>query len=1014
MRSVVRGLVVALTLASVSWLPAPHAFAADVLPVGGLVQVLPVGGVIGDGATSATLHVLALQADGSPMLGLKLKAEAAGAEVGEIIELGKGLYKVQITPGAVLATRTVKVTVRGKATDKSSIEVSRDLVVQPAPAGRVSITANPAAVVLGVDTSVTLSFQIPDTGAGLPAAEDLIVRTSAGEVSSIVSLGGGRYSGRFTPPKVNYPHLALVTVADRRKPEVVRGSVVVPLQGRVDYPVQSKPGSTVILRLAGREFGPVPTAGDGRALVPIVVPPGLAKATLVTITGGVAAETELDLGIPDARRLIVFPVSSGFPADSGLTIPIRFLVTKGDGTPDPEAAIDVTATAGRIGRPTHLGEGIYEAPYTPPDGRVQMAATIQATLPGGTVQTDAIELSLLPAIAAKLELSTDPVSLAPEGTGLKVFARLLAPDGTGLGDRALRMEAAGATIKGNVTDLSGGDYRADFTAGGKSDVVVEVTAPPAASKNSVAHIVVLPSAEHIAPDGVTSSPVTIATTDAWGYPVPGVEVSLSVKSGGGSLPSSVTTDAFGLARVFYTAGGTPGFVTIEASGAGQVGAAGVVLTTATVPDLPSSGGASDVRVHDAWEKLRGVIVVPREGSIGAPVASTADVAAVGTLAALSVTTEPASVAPGGTVTVKIRALDATGRGVPGAKLDLLATNGSRFGAVTDLGGGDYQTTLTAAPDAAERVRISVLDPAGATSAILEVPVALTTTAAGTPWEAQPKWGETTGAAEPVAGTAVADTTTPTEPAKPAKEPKEPKTHTSSSIERPLFRGRVSALISSYGYTQEPTADAGGLLNSVLSWGGESGGAALPVGLEVNARGYIPQFKYIGFLGSFRFSRYKVESAAFSEPARDNLLATHVDALIRAPIQIGESELSIGGRVGFRWDDFVTFRGCTEVGCTVEYKPLGVPALGAGLELSAEFWKMYAILSGHAGFAYGSQPYASNVDLNVGWNITKNVFIDAGFGYQARKAQLEGADSGLVRGTVSDNQLLGTLGVGASF
>jgi hypothetical protein len=835
--------------------------------------------------------------------------------------------------------------------------------------------------------------------------DDLIVRPSAGTVSDLVSLGGGRYSARFLPPRVNFPHLAMLTIADRRQPDVLRGSVVVPLQGKVDYPVVSKPSSSVILRVAGREYGPVPTSSDGRALVPIIVPPGLQKATMITVAGGSTTESELDLGVPEGRRLSLFPVPTGLPADSSLTIPIRLLAVKGDGTPDPEAALDLSATAGRIGRPIHLGEGVYEAPYTPPDGRVQMAATIQATLPGGTVQTDAIELVLLPATGAKLTLSTEPTSLAAAGTGLKVFARLTAADGTGLATRPVRMDAAGATLKGNVIDLAGGDYRGEFTAANGSDVVVEVTAPAAVSSNALAHVVLLPSSEHLPPDGVTSSSLTVVTTDAWGYAVPNVDVTLALREGGGALPSSVKTDAFGLARVFYTAGDAPGLVVIEASAGGHWGAAGLVLSGLdVVPDLPVSGTASDVRVVSAWEQLRAVVVVPREGGTGTPVAAQPDRSAVGTLAALAVTTEPASVAPGGTVAVKIRALDATGRGVPGARLDLLASGGARFGVVSDLGGGDYQATLTVPPDVTERVRVSVLDPAGATSAILEVPVAAADAVAADPWAqgATPGWGT------PATDTAAA-TTTPeaTKPPRAAREPRE-------QTERPLFRGRLSGLISSYAYGQEPSAASGALLDNPLAWGGDAGGAALPVGFEVNARGYVPGLKALGFLGSFRFSRYSVESDAFVDPARDNLLAAHVDVLGRVPIPIGDAELSIGARAGFRFDDFVTFRGCTEPGCVVDYTPLRVPGLGAGLEVSAEFWHMYAIASAHAGFAYATQPYAVNVDVNLGWNIVKNFFVDAGFGWQRRNAELQGRDSGEVRGTIRDAQVLGTLGVGVSF
>ena len=177
---------------------------------------------------------------------------------------------------------------------------------------------------------------------------------------------------------------------------------------------------------------------------------------------------------------------------------------------------------------------------------------------------------------------------------------------------------------------------------------------------------------------------------------------------------------------------------------------------------------------------------------------------------------------------------------------------------------------------------------------------------------------------------------------------------------------------------------------------------------------IPKVPYLGFHGQFRWSRYQVDSDVFSAPAVDNLFAVQLMVVPRLPIAVGDNEISVGARVGFRYDDFVTFRGCTDPGCTVEYRPLGVPGLGAGLEVGAEIWHLYAVLAGQAGFAYGSQPYAANVDFNLGWNLTRNFLVDLGFGWQMRKAELEGEESGTIRGTLSDRQILGTLGVGVSF
>jgi hypothetical protein len=907
------------------------------------------------------------------------------------------LYEGKVTPGAVASIQQVRVTVKGRTLDRAAIERQLTLTVHPATTGRIGVISNPETLVLGVDAATTVSFQIPP-GPDAPAVGDLIVRATSGDLSELVDLGGGRYSARFLAPRVNYPHLSLITVADRRAPDRVFGVGVIPLMGKVDFPVQTTPDAAVVLRLGDREYGPVKAAADGRAMVPIIVPPGMAQATMISVVGGQRTETPIELGVPEARRLAVMPLLKGVPSDEAAVVPVRVLVRLPDGAPDPAAALNLSVTAGRIGRPVHLGDGLYEAPFTPPPGRVQTVATVQATVPGGTVQSDAVELTLLPALPGSVELSADPTTLAAGGTGLKAFVKVKGADGVGLADRTVVITATGATAKGPVQDLKGGDYRLDLTAGGVTDVVLTALAPPAASGNGLSHVLVLPSSERLPADGVTSAPVLIVTTDAWGYPVGGVPVTLSLGGSPGALPSTVTTDVRGVAEAYYTAGGAPGLARITASAGGHVGAAGVVLSgLSALPDLPVGGTADDRRVVAAWERLRAAVAVAREGGTGQPVAVEPTAPAGGILAALAVDVQPATVAPGGSVTLRVRATDAGGRGVGGAKLDLLASGGARFGGLTELGDGQYEATLTVPADATDKIRVSVIDPAGATSAILELPVSGAPVAASSsPWAT----GSTEAPPQPVA-TIVPETEAPTP--RPQKD----------EVERPHLRIKLAGLASSYQYRQEPSSNPGELLSAPLAWGGDVGGAAVPLGIETTVRATIPRVPYLGFHGSFRWSRYQVDSSTFSNPAVDNLIGVQLAIVPRLPIAIGRDELSLGARVGFRYDDFITFRGCTDPGCEVRYEPLGVPGLGVGLEVGAEIWHLYAVVAGQAGFAYGSQPYAANVDANLGWNVTKNVFLDAGFGWQLRKSELEGRESGNLRGTLSDQQLLGTFGVGFS-
>jgi hypothetical protein len=983
----VRIAALSLIVSSIAWAAEP------------ITEILPVGDVVGDGETEATVHVLLQYGTGAPVTGLSLRASADGTKptVGEV---GGGLYVVRFAPESVDQRTPLELTVRGKAPEIGPIELKRTVIVQPAHAPAVALTSNPPKLVLGQDAESTLSFSAPSV-LGEPAeASDLMVRVSSGTVGDLVPLGNGRFTARYTAPTVNYPHIAIFTVIDRRDPEGTATHLALPLQGKVDYPVLAAPGSNVILRVAGREFGPSVAGSDGRVSVPVIVPPGVQTATQVTVAEGKVEETDLDLRVPEIRRLQLHAMPPSVPSDARVRVPVLITVLDPMGAPDDDAKVDLVATAGQITRPKPVGNGLYQAEYIPPDGRVTMAATIQATVPGGTVQSDGVEFTLTPAMPVRMTLSTEPEVLAPSATALEVFARVQAADGTGLPGRALRFDALGATQQGELVDLKGGDYRASFLADPDSSVVVRGSVLAADSRNTVQHVVLLSDQDVIAADGMSTQPLTIVTTDAFGIPVPGAEVTLRVMSGGGKVPSTVTTDANGQAEVYYTAGGATGLAEIQATSEGHLGAIGLLQGYQVAPTLPPSGTLSDIFVADALRATSATVRVTREG---ATAVATKTETQGGTVAKLALTAEPTVVAPGGTVEIVVRATDALGDGVSGAQLDVLSGGGATPGTLVDEGGGTYRGSITASADAKGAIKVSVLGPGGSPASVVEIPVIGGAVAEAGPWSTDP-------------GTQVAPT--PEAPEAPAAAaPVEPTPAPPDEIllareKKPWFRLKGAVMLSSYAFVQQPGDDPQTLLPSSLGWGGDNGRGATPLGGEGRLKLHVPTVPYIGFDGLFRASRYTVAADLFEEAASDTLFDIRANLVGRAPIRAGrDAEVSLGARVGFRWDDFVTFVGCVDPGCVVEYQPLAIPGLNTGVEIGFEAWKMFGIVSGDVGFAYGTQPYAVNVDADLGFQITKNVFVDLGFGWRWRTGEV--LDGETADGNLADQQFLGSLGVGLS-
>lgn len=965
------------------------AFAADALPATGLVDVLPVGEIVGDGQTESLVHAVLRLPTGAPVTGVKLKVTTTAGTVSDVVELGDGVYVARLVAPAVTAPSTLTVSFKGRVDALGAVEAKRELPVSPAFRGTLTVTSGQPALVLGTDNETTLSISFP---AGIEAPtdpRDVLVRVSSGAIASLVPLGGGRFTARYVAPTVNYPHLSMITVSDRRAPADIWGVGVIALQGRVDYPVTARPGANVILKVGGREFGPVGADASGRASVPIVVPPGVGTAVQITADATGVTEGALDLRVPGARRLSLFDAPPNVPSDARVSVPVRVVVRKADGAPDPDAMPTLTATAGRISEARHAGNGVFVATYTPPDGRSAITATIQATL-GDTTQSDSIDIALVPGMPSTVEVSAEPSALAVGATALKVYTSLKAADGTGLTGRSIRFTAAGAAFK-TVTDLKGGDYRADFSANPASDALVRVVAVPAPSENALRHVIVLPSRSAVKPG--ERQVVTVITTDAFGYAVPNVTVELGVLGAQGSLPATVTTDAQGVADVIYEAGATSGLTHVEAKAGAARGASSFWQADLQAPGLPTSGSLGARTVAQTWRSAITEVYVEREGGADAPLvelatsvpmagavaaSDLASEAASGEIASLAAVPAAAQIPPGGSVDLLVRVQNGAGAGVEGAVLEAFATGGARVSTFTPLGGGNYKATITAPADASGTVKVNVQADGGAALTTVEIPVG---------------------------GEAVV-----AEPTKPEKEPKE----AVEPWDRPSARLRVGFLVGTYQYEQSPSEDPGELLPQSIGWGGERGGAPTPVGFEAGFRGFLPMAKWVGLDAAFRYSRYEVSSANFSNPAVDNLFALRASLIGRAPIKVGRDEIAIGARVGFRWDDFITFRGRTDPGSTVSYEPLGLAGLDVGLDLGAEFWKMYLTAAGSAGLANGSVPYAGNADVHLGWNVVKWFFIDLGFGYQYRSLEIEGADSGVVRATLQDQQILGTVGVGASF
>jgi hypothetical protein len=970
--------------------PVPRRFAAPVVEL-----ALPSGVTAGDPAP-VTLSVVAVGADGVPLTGWKARARVDLGEVSEPREIGGGVYSVVWKPGNTAGTARIGWRM---TRERETLERSWTVPVA-APAPRtLAVSAQPARVTLRQDTQASVVLQLKD-GDVSGSGADLAVRVSSGEVQNLAHLGEGRFNAMLVPPDVAFPHLSLLTAADRRDPTRAYGALALPMVGKVNFPVRATPKALVLLRIGGRDFGPVAADADGRAQVPIEVAPGAGNATMVQVLpDGTRRESAIDLKVPDTRRIALFPMNP-LPGEARVKVPVRVFVAQPDGKPDEAAQVTFSASSGAIGPAMPLGGGVYEALFTAPNAVAAGDVTFTVGIVDKPAQSDSLSVPLLPARATNVTLRAEPATLPASGTSVKVYVKATGSTGAtaggelGLGGRTLRFQASNATLR-EVKDLRNGDYAATFDVTGNRDVeLVGVLSSPD-GQNPLAELLVVPGAPRMTPDGASSMPLTVVSLDALGYPVGNVPVTLRV-SGDASTTTSLTTGPDGLGHVQLRAGTTPGWITVEATrgtlrGTGHTWQAPAELP---LPAVPTSGDdAARARLRD-WSGALPTLRIPREGAPSEPASSPmVGAVAVARTARMALRAEPASAVPGGQVTLLLELRDEAGRGVPGQAFEVMS-NGGTSGPLEDLGGGSYRTRFTVSARTTKDVKITAATADGSQVALLSLPLGGQDDA----WGANPF-----SAATPLEGSAATGATqAATTPA--LEGPPTP----------PWLRLGASGSFANYLYDQQPLRAWSTLYPYEIG----VDGAAL--GAEVFTRLDVPSVPWLGLDASWGAQRYGIDPkplCARIERPCERLGTVHdwiYDArlLARAQWRFGpdRARFSLGARGGWSRSDIQAY----EVGDdSINLSELPVHALAAGPSVTADVGWMFVDAGFLQHFAGGTVPWNTEYEASVGTRIVDGIFVSAGLRHQVRTLALSDANGELV-GQLDDTLPTYRVSLGAEF
>lgn len=592
--------------------PAPE---SSVFEGPALLELLRPSDVVGDGSTPVDLYVLALHADGTPVVGMALKLTPTGGLSTLPEDTGGGLYHLVFTPSLTASPTTASVALKGKLPNKTAIDRTWSFPIAPPRNRALAVSASPSLLTLGVDKTASVAFTFSGGDPRALAGVRLNLNSTAGTLANVTNVGNGVFNGLYTTPAVSAPQLGIIAAVDSGDPMRTYGTLAIPLTANVTQPVSGPANTPVVLRVGGRDFGPVKTDSKGRAKIPIVLPPGVTSATRVMAgADGVVTEQPFDLKVAETRRIALFPTVAAIPSDSRLQVPIRAVVYTAEGKPDDMATVEFSVTAGTIGPARPEGGGVYVATYSPPDGNLAVKASFQVKLVGGAaLQAETRPLLLVPVRAGRVALNATPAVLPAAATSLTVTALVAGPTGAPLAGRALTFSANGARLQG-VTDMKSGSYDAVFTTTGTGPVEVSASVAAPATGNQMTQLLVIPSQKRLPADGVSSSMLTVATLDEFGYPVPNVEVDLTLSTGEGSVPERATTNSAGVVEVYYTAGRKSGVTHIDAhSGALSAGVSIVIAPAAlSLPAMPTSASAATRSFIDDWAWSFAALRVERE------------------------------------------------------------------------------------------------------------------------------------------------------------------------------------------------------------------------------------------------------------------------------------------------------------------------------------------------------------------------------------------------------------------
>ena len=567
-----------LSLAMV-WFVGATALAGD--------PIVLVGGppVVADGQNTATVQIW------SPAIGDETRISVKGAPlVGEPEVDGGDFASFVVTPPAATSAGELLLKVKVSSGDGKGAATLRVPVVPP-DRGDVGIVFDPPLFRHGVDNAVSIRIT-PPTGPRDLDAKAFEVHSNVGVIDTVTAEDGGRtLVARWRPPKeLPGSQMALFAVVDTAAPDRVLGTAAYPVVVKKTLELPAPAGTTAVLTVGERQFGPLPAGPDGRVRFEVERDPRVTVGRLRIVTAdGSVTESDVELAFGEGPRFTFVPPPPGAMADPDKKVQVTVVAVNPDGSPwtgqAPAVKVDRGTVSGVVAASV---AGRFVVSYTP-DAKAG-TVTFTATLDG---QSASRSMQLVaPADQNARSGAFDPVTLEGSARDATFTIEGAAPGGIYVEGGALRGRMSG----------SGPFTQAVRLNGSSAQMVVRGGPPVQASGRPVTRLFMWTAESTVQADAARQVPVVVVAVDDQGQPVPKVPLALSVAVGTGSIPDELTTGADGVAAGLYTVGNQVGPVTLVAEGAGVRTAAPLFLEGAgyTGGELSVSGDARTIADRQAW------------------------------------------------------------------------------------------------------------------------------------------------------------------------------------------------------------------------------------------------------------------------------------------------------------------------------------------------------------------------------------------------------------------------------